>query len=86
LETNRVREALDVVSWLGERLRQLPEEKAAAVQMQLTLAITGLYLAEYVFHQDQGRDAYDSLLGTVRGEVDVPDTEKLWAGLLPPAG
>lgn len=50
--------------------------------MQVTLAITGLYLAEYVFHQDQGRDAYDALLGSVRGEAEVPEAAQLWAGLL----
>ena len=82
METHRVRDALDVLAWLGDRASELPEEKASAVQMQVTLAITGLYLAEYVFHQDQGRDAYDALLGSVRGEAEVPEAALLWAGLL----
>jgi len=82
LETHRVRDALDVLAWLGDRASELPEEKGSAVQMQATLAITGLYLAEYVFHQDQGRDAYDALLGSVRGEAEVPEAAQLWAGLL----
>jgi hypothetical protein len=82
METLRVREALEVLGWLGDRASELPEEKASAVQMQVTLAITGLYLAEYVFHQDQGRDAYDSLLGAVRGDAEVPEAALLWAGLL----
>jgi hypothetical protein len=82
LETHRVRDAIDVLAWLGDRAGALPEEQASAFQMQLNLAITGLYLAEYVFHQDKGRDAYDALLGTVRGEAEVPEAAHLWAGLL----
>jgi hypothetical protein len=82
LETHRVRAALDVLTWLADRASELPEEKAAAVQMQVTLAITGLYLAEYVFHEDQGRDAYDALLGAARGDAEVPEAAQLWAGLL----
>jgi hypothetical protein len=66
---------------LGDRAGALPEEQASAVQMQLTMAIAGLYLAEYIFHQDQGRDAYDALLGTVRGEAEVPEASHLWTGL-----
>jgi hypothetical protein len=84
LDSSRVREALDVVTWLGERASQLPEEKASSVTMQVTLAITGLYLAEYAFHREQGRDAYDSLLGTARGDAQLAEAAELWAGLMPP--
>jgi hypothetical protein len=82
VKPQRVRDAIDVLAWFGDRAGALPEEHALAVQMQLTMAISGLYLAEYIFHQDQGRDAYDALLGTVRGEAEVPEAAHLWAGLL----
>jgi hypothetical protein len=82
VEAQRIRDAIDVLAWFGDRAGALPEEQALAVQMQLTMAISGLYLAEYIFHQDQGRDAYDALLGTVRGEAEVPEAAHLWAGLL----
>jgi hypothetical protein len=84
LDSSRVRDALDVVIWLGERANQLPEEKASCLTMQVTLAITGLYLAEYAFHRDQGRDAYDSLVGTARGDLQPTEAAELWAGLMPP--
>jgi hypothetical protein len=82
VDPKRIRDAINVLAWFGDRAGALPEEQASAVQMQLTMAIAGLYLAEYIFHQDQGRDAYDALLGTVRGEAEVPEASHLWAGLL----
>jgi hypothetical protein len=82
VEPHRIRDAIDVLAWFGDRAGALPEEQQSAVQMQLTLAISGLYLAEYLFHREQGRDGYDALLGSVRGEAEVPEAAHLWAGLL----
>jgi hypothetical protein len=79
MNSDRIRAALEVVNWLGERAGCLPEERSCAYQMQVTLAITGLYLAEYAVHQDRGQDAYDALLGTVRGDLDVPEAAQLWS-------
>jgi hypothetical protein len=84
LDSSRVREALDVVTWLGERASELPEERASSFTMQVTLAITGLYLAEYACHRDHGRDVYDSLLGTARGDAQLTEAAALLAGLMPP--
>lgn len=51
--------------------------------MQLTFAVTGLYLAEYMFHTGtSGLDAYDALVKTARGDMAWPDISSLWEASL----
>jgi hypothetical protein len=78
MDSRRISDALNVLSWLGDRAGDLPEEKAQALRMQVTLVITGLYLAEYLYHaQDANAEPYDALLKTVRGEMIWPELGEL---------
>ena len=83
MNSDRIRRTVDVLTWLGERASELPEDRRSAFKMEVTLAITGLYLAEYAVHQDRGKDAYDALLGTVRGDLELTKAG-LWAALRQP--
>jgi hypothetical protein len=79
MDSHRISEALNVLTWLGDRAGDLPEEKAHARRMQVTLVITGLYLAEYLHHSlDANAEPYDALLKTVRGEMTWPELGELF--------
>ena len=82
MNAHRLREALEVLTWLGDRAGDLPEEKKKAVQMQLTLATAGLYLAEYLGHTARaGLEPYDALLKTVRGDMTLAELKELLGAL-----
>ena len=78
MNARRLRDALDVLTWLADGAAALPEERKKAVQMQLTLATAGLFLAEYLAHTAQaGLEPYDALLKTVRGDMTLAELKEL---------
>jgi hypothetical protein len=79
MNSRRISEALNVLTWLGDRAGDLPEEKSQALRMQVTLATTSLYLAEYLYHTlESSSEPYDALLKTVRGEMAWPELSELF--------
>ncbi len=77
MKLEKILQAIDVLQWLGQRAGELPDSKDKGVQMHLQMQMASLYLLEYAKHLHDGMEAYDALLATARGEMELPDSPQL---------
>lgn len=73
MDDNRVLDAIEVLNWLTRQAAAIPENRPNATAMGATLALANLYLTEYAQNLLRGADAYDALVSTARGEMQLRD-------------
>ncbi len=82
---DRLSSATDTLQWLGARFNELPEERTEAVVIALQLSMASMILMEYAKHLADGKDPYDALLSTARGELKLTQSQTdLLRAVVPP--
>jgi hypothetical protein len=64
--------AIEVLGELAANFGAMPEEREKAAEAWLTIADAALYVTELAHHLVEGKEPYDALLSTVRGEMLIP--------------
>ena len=79
-----IQTAIEAVSWLGEQAAGLKDDGGAT--MHLLLSLTASLLIEYQYHKVvDGKEPYDALAATVRGDLKVSEDQiALWNALRSP--
>lgn len=82
---DRLSATVETLRWLSDRAGDLPEDSAKGVVMALQFTVSGLYIAELQKHMVDGMEPYDALLATVRGELQLTQSQRdLLNAVLPP--
>lgn len=72
MEVDKLMEAAAVINELNNGFVDLPESPREATLASLTLTMAELYLVEMANHLIEGKEPYDALLATARGEMTLP--------------
>lgn len=73
MNVDQIMAASEACLWLGARAGDMPEQRDKVVQMHAQLTLAALYLTEYAHHLTHGKDAYEALLATANGEMEIPE-------------
>ena len=65
----RLAMAVQVLAEVSQAFSTMPEERARAAEGSIALCDAALYLTELTQHLSRGKDAYDAVLATIRGEL-----------------
>lgn len=85
MQTGKIIEAANAVAWLSEQAGAPGEDRAARLQMALTLALARSYMVEYAAHVTRGAEPYDALMATVHGEMELSQSQRdMMKALTPP--
>lgn len=72
MDVDKLMEAAKVLEGLNDAFVDLPESQREAVLASLTLTMAQMYLVEMANHLIDGKEPYDALLATARGEMKLP--------------
>lgn len=68
---DRLQAASAVLSEIQELARSLPEHRENAVTMATHMALVNSYLSELALNLVRGKDVYDAVLSTARGQTPI---------------
>lgn len=72
MDVERLSVALDVLCDLTARLSDFPEEQKLAQQAALVCSLASTYVAGYASALLDGKEPYEALLSSIRGEMKIP--------------
>lgn len=82
IHADRLMEAAGVLDELNSAFIALPESEREAILASLTLTMAQMYLVEMANHLLDGKEPYDALLATARGEMKLPKAAEAKVTLL----
>jgi hypothetical protein len=71
----RITEASEAIEWLAEQAATPGEESHERTSMALVLTLARSYLIEYAAHIANGHEPYDALMATVKGELQLSQSQ-----------
>ena len=72
MEIPKLIECSQVLAQLSEGFSALPEAQQKGIQAAICLQIANLYIVELAKHLTDGKDPYDAMLATAKGELPLP--------------
>ena len=82
MNIDQVLAAGNTLSWLSEQALTPGESRDERLQMAAVLLVAHGYLVEYASHLAKGMEPYDALISTVRGELQLSDSQKVLVQVL----
>ena len=82
LNPERLLEAAAVASSLTSAFIGMPENERENAVASLTLTLAAGYMAEMAYHLRAGKEPYDAVLATARGEMKIPKHDELKISLI----
>jgi len=84
MNIDQVLAAGNTLSWLSEQALTPGESRGERLQMAAVLLVAHSLLIEYASHVAKGLDAYDALIATATGKLQLSVTQRdLFKALLP---
>lgn len=71
---NQLDTCADVCGQIAKLAMSMPEEQQRAAQMALIFTMAQLFITEFRVHAARGNDAYDAMLKSIRGDLEIPQT------------
>lgn len=72
MQVDKLMAAAKVVEELNQGFIDMPEAPRESTLASLTLTMAQMYLVEMANHLVDGKEPYDALLATARGEMKLP--------------